>query len=110
MKGKLNRREFLERGFLVTLGAGLASCTGPQRLAEITPFQPTYTPAPPATLSPAATEKPTLAAEAPTSTPKSRLATRPPKTIQTSTAISVVWEANVPGSLEPCARAVLLGR
>ena len=41
MRGKLTRREFLHRGLLVTLGAGLASCAGPQRLADSTPVEPT---------------------------------------------------------------------
>jgi pyruvate formate lyase activating enzyme len=88
MRGKLNRREFLERGFLVALGAGLASCTGPQRLAEITPFEPTDTVTPPAAFSTTATEKTTLAAEAPTPPPKPPFATRAPTTIQTPTAIA----------------------
>jgi pyruvate formate lyase activating enzyme len=37
LRGKLTRREFLHKGFLAALAAGLASCAGPQRLAEITP-------------------------------------------------------------------------
>ena len=41
MTGKWTRREFLQKGFLAALGAGLVSCAGPQRLAEITPVQPT---------------------------------------------------------------------
>jgi pyruvate formate lyase activating enzyme len=40
MKGKLTRREFVHKGLLAALGAGLASCTGPQRLAETTPVKP----------------------------------------------------------------------
>jgi pyruvate formate lyase activating enzyme len=39
MKGKLTRREFLHHGFLAALGAGLAACAGPQRLAETTPLK-----------------------------------------------------------------------
>jgi len=39
MKGELTRREFLQKGFLAALGAGLVSCAGPQRLAEITPVK-----------------------------------------------------------------------
>jgi pyruvate formate lyase activating enzyme len=41
MKGKLTRREFVQKGLLAALGAGLASCTGPQRLAETTPVERT---------------------------------------------------------------------
>jgi pyruvate formate lyase activating enzyme len=41
MKGKLTRREFVQKGFLAVLGTGLASCAGPQRLAEITPAKQT---------------------------------------------------------------------
>jgi pyruvate formate lyase activating enzyme len=41
MKGKLTRREFVQKGLLAALGAGLASCSGPQRLAETTPVKPT---------------------------------------------------------------------
>lgn len=37
MRGKVTRREFLQRGLLAALGAGLVSCAGPQRLAEIAP-------------------------------------------------------------------------
>jgi pyruvate formate lyase activating enzyme len=37
MTGKWTRREFLHKGFLAALGAGLMSCAGPQRQAEITP-------------------------------------------------------------------------
>lgn len=40
MKGKLTRREFVQKGLLAALGAGLASCSGPQRLAETTPAKP----------------------------------------------------------------------
>ncbi|HAL61289.1 MAG TPA: AmmeMemoRadiSam system radical SAM enzyme [Chloroflexi bacterium] len=54
MRGKLTRREFLQKGVLAALGAGLVSCAGPQRLAEITP-----TP----------TKRPTLTAEAPPTPP-----------------------------------------
>jgi pyruvate formate lyase activating enzyme len=36
MRGELTRREFLKKGLLATLGAGLASCAGPERLTEIT--------------------------------------------------------------------------
>ena len=43
MRGKVTRREFLWKGFLAALGAGLVSCAGPQRLAEITPVKPTDT-------------------------------------------------------------------
>jgi pyruvate formate lyase activating enzyme len=68
MRGKLTRRKFLQKGFLAALGAGLVSCAGPQRLAEITPVKPTDTIAPSLTLTP--DELPTrptftLTAEAP---------------------------------------------
>ena len=38
---ELTRRVFLQRGCLAALGAGLAACAGPQRLAEVTPVEPT---------------------------------------------------------------------
>jgi pyruvate formate lyase activating enzyme len=65
MKRKLTRRKFLQKGFLAALGAGLVSCAGPQRLAEITPVEPTDTVTPPLTLTPTPTPRPTLTAEAP---------------------------------------------
>ncbi len=37
MSGQLTRREFLHRGLLAALGAGLAACASPQRLVELTP-------------------------------------------------------------------------
>ena len=39
MQSKLTRREFLRRGCLTALGAGLVACGGPQRLAEVTPVE-----------------------------------------------------------------------
>ena len=65
MRGKLTRREFLQKGFLAALGAGLVSCAGPQRLAEITPLQPTDTVTSPPTFTSTPTQRPTLTAEAP---------------------------------------------
>jgi hypothetical protein len=74
MRGKLTRRKFLQKGFLAALGARLVSCAGPQRLAEITPVEPTDTVAPPPTFTPeesptrptfTPTQRPTLTAEAP---------------------------------------------
>ena len=74
MRGKLTRREFLQKGFLAALGAGLVSCAGPQRLAEITPDEPTDTVTPSPTSTPdelptrptvTPTQRPTLTAEAP---------------------------------------------
>ena len=43
MKQGLLRREFLQRGFLAGLGAGLASCAGRQRLARLVPTRPANT-------------------------------------------------------------------
>lgn len=63
MRGKLTRREFLQKGFLAALGAGLVSCACPQRLAEITPVKPTDTVASPSAFTPAI--RPTLATEVP---------------------------------------------
>ncbi len=63
MRGRVTRREFLQKGFLAALGAGLVSCAGPQRLAEITPVKPTETVASPPASTP--TKRPTLTAEAP---------------------------------------------
>jgi pyruvate formate lyase activating enzyme len=39
MRGRLTRRKFLHKGFLAALGAGLVSCTRPQRPAQITPVR-----------------------------------------------------------------------
>ena len=70
MKRKLTRREFLQKGCLAALGAGLLSCAGPQRPAEVTPPRPTDTatspPAPTATLTPK--PSPTAKASSPTPT------------------------------------------
>ena len=55
MRGKLTRREFLRRGCLAALGAGLVSCGGPQRLAEIATADLTDTPGPPPPLTPGLT-------------------------------------------------------
>ena len=67
MRVKLTRREFLQRGSLAAVGAGLASCAGPQRLAEIMPLEPTATatppPAPTSTPTPTPAPEPTLTAE-----------------------------------------------
>jgi pyruvate formate lyase activating enzyme len=63
MRSRLTRRQFLRQGLVAALGAGLASCAGVQRLADIAPAEPTATAVPPPTLTP--THKPTLAAEAP---------------------------------------------
>jgi pyruvate formate lyase activating enzyme len=41
VKEQLTRREFLHKGLLAALGAGLAACARPQRLAEIPPVEPT---------------------------------------------------------------------
>jgi hypothetical protein len=62
---KLTRRKFLQKGFLAALGAGLVSCAGPQRLAEITPLQPTDTVTSPPTFTFTPTQRPTLTAEPP---------------------------------------------
>jgi len=43
MRGKVTRREFLQKGLLATLGAGLVSCAGPLNLTEMTPGKPTET-------------------------------------------------------------------
>ena len=72
MRGRMARREFLYRGFLAALGAGLASCPGPQRLAEITQvpladmaaFPPTIAPTLTDTSAPTTEAAPTPAAEA----------------------------------------------
>jgi pyruvate formate lyase activating enzyme len=40
MTGRWTRREFLQKGFLATLGAGLVSCAGPQRMPDDAPAQP----------------------------------------------------------------------
>jgi len=77
---KLTRREFLRAGMAVAIGAGLASCTGLQRLVEITPtlFADTETPFP--TQIPTLTKRPTLIAEAPptpVATPTPTLTERP---------------------------------
>jgi pyruvate formate lyase activating enzyme len=61
---KLTRREFL-KGALAALGAGLASCAGPQRLADITPLESERSNTPIPSLSPTPSKKPTLLAEAP---------------------------------------------
>jgi len=45
-KSKLTRREFLQRGCLTALGAGLVACGVPQRLTEVTPVEPTDETAP----------------------------------------------------------------
>lgn len=65
MSGELTRRKFLQKGFLAALGAGLASCAGPQRLVETTPIQPTDAVG---SLTPTPTRRLPLAVEAP-STP-----------------------------------------
>jgi pyruvate formate lyase activating enzyme len=74
MRGKLTRRKFLQKGVLAALGAGLVSCAGPQRMAEITPGKPTDTVTPPPTFTPdelptrptfTPTQRPTLTTEAP---------------------------------------------
>jgi pyruvate formate lyase activating enzyme len=59
MKEKLTRREFLHRGFLAALGAGLVSCASPGRLTEVMRVTPTDTAAPPPTFTPTPTKKPT---------------------------------------------------
>ncbi|UCF61825.1 MAG: AmmeMemoRadiSam system radical SAM enzyme [Anaerolineaceae bacterium] len=63
MRRRLTRRDFL-KGSLAALGMGLASCTGPQRLSDVTPLESQRegdsTPYPP-TL----TERPELYTEAP---------------------------------------------
>jgi pyruvate formate lyase activating enzyme len=43
MQRGMIRREFLQRGLLAGLGAGLASCAGPRRLARLMPAQPAPT-------------------------------------------------------------------
>ena len=88
MRGRLTRREFLQTGFLAALGAGLAACGDPQRLAEITPLEPIATLAPSTPLTPTSAARPTLAAQAPTPTPKASLATKAHAPPQTSTAIA----------------------
>ncbi len=66
MRARLTRREFLRRALLTALGAGLASCAGVQRQAEVPTVEPTDTARPPPpTSTPTPTSKPTLAAEAP---------------------------------------------
>jgi pyruvate formate lyase activating enzyme len=77
MRGKLTRREFIQQGFLAALGAGLVSCAGPQRLAEITPVEPTDTAASP----PAPTLTPTPTAKVP---PSPTLTDTPPLTAEAS--------------------------
>lgn len=42
-RARVTRREFLQKGLLGVLGAGLVSCSGPQRLLELTPAKPTAT-------------------------------------------------------------------
>ncbi len=69
MNGELSRRKFLQQGCLAALGAGLASCAGPQRLAEVTPVKPTDTIV---SFSPTPTKSPTLTPEvSPTPTTES---------------------------------------
>jgi pyruvate formate lyase activating enzyme len=65
MGEKLTRREFLRKGLLAALGAGLASCADPQRLSDILPVEPTNTAMPSPTFipTPTPTARPTLTAE-----------------------------------------------
>ena len=65
MSRRLTRREFLQTAGLVALGAGLASCDGVQRLADIPTIAPTDTAPPLPTAPPTLIPKPTLTAEAP---------------------------------------------
>jgi pyruvate formate lyase activating enzyme len=60
MDGGLTRREFVRRGLLAALGAGLASCAEPQRSAETTPADVTETLEPPLTRTAATTPPPGL--------------------------------------------------
>lgn len=62
MRGWLTRRDFL-KGTLAALWVGLASCAGPRRLANITPFESRSEGGPSPHL-PTLTERPTLHTEA----------------------------------------------
>jgi pyruvate formate lyase activating enzyme len=65
MSGKLSRRQFVQRGFLAALQAGLASCANRQRLAEIAPIgSPGEATSPPDTTS-TPVERPTSAPSTP---------------------------------------------
>jgi hypothetical protein len=92
MKGELTRREFLEKGFLVALGAGFASCTGPQRLADITPAEldEAITSSPTLTLTP--TRQPTHTPEVPTPTLKPTLDAEAPPTLTTQGVLTLELE------------------
>ena len=63
MRGKLTRREFL-KGTLAALGAGLASCVGQHRLADVTPLE-SLSEDGPFPYPPNLTQRPTLHTEAP---------------------------------------------
>jgi pyruvate formate lyase activating enzyme len=92
MKGELTRREFLEKGFLVALGAGFASCTGPQRLVDITPAEldEAITSSPTLTLTP--TRQPTHTPEVPTPTLKPTLDAEAPPTLTTQGVLTLELE------------------
>ncbi len=85
---ELTRREFLRKGFLAVLGAGLASCAGPQRATDMPPAEP----ADRAALVPSPT---------PTLVPRPTLTTRTPATATTeATAVDRFHEARYYVQLE----------